>query len=66
METTTQSTQPKEVALEAPLKTNELHQKKNIYPLVRHIFIIAIILATISIVIFLIYQNGQSIYDKGL
>lgn len=66
MEPTTQPTQLKEVITEAPSGTNELHQKKNIYPLVRHVLIIAVTLITVSIVILLIYQNGKSIYDNGL
>lgn len=66
MEPTTPPEQNKEIINQAVTENNELHQKKNIYPLVRHIFIIAVTLATISIVIFLIYQNGKSIYDNGL
>ena len=66
MEPTTQPIQLTEVIPKSSPLANELHQKKNIYPLVRHVFIIAVTLATISIAIFLIYQNGKSIYDNGL
>lgn len=38
----------------------------NIYPAIRHLFLTFCILLAISIIIFLIYQNGKSIYDKGL
>ena len=50
-ETTTNSTDSSEV---------------NIYPIIRHIFLTLCILLTISIILFLIYQNGKSIYDKGI
>ncbi len=40
--------------------------KKNIYPVVRHIFLIACILCALSFIIFLMYQNGKSIYDNGI
>ncbi len=66
MEPTSLPEQNKEIINQPVLGNNEPHQKKNIYPLVRHIFIIAVTLATISILIFLIYQNGKSIYDNGL
>lgn len=38
----------------------------NLYPVVRHIFLTICILLAISIILFLIYQNGKSIYDKGI
>ncbi len=40
--------------------------KLNIYPIIRHLFLIVCILLTISIILFLIYQNGKSIYVKGI
>lgn len=66
MEQITQPSQIYEASTQPTSEKNTFHQKRNIYPLVRHVFIIAVALATVSIVIFLIYQNGQSIYDKGL
>ncbi len=38
----------------------------NIYPVIRHLFLTVCILLAISIIIFLMYQNGKSIYDKGI
>ena len=38
----------------------------NIYPVIRHIFLTLCVLLTIAIILFLLYQNGKSIYDKGL
>lgn len=38
----------------------------NLYPIIRHIFLTLCILLSISIILFLIYQNGKSIYAKGL
>ena len=66
MEPTTQATQPQEIITPTPSQGDEFHKKRNIYPLVRHVFIIAFTLAILAIVIFLIYQNGKSIYDNGL
>lgn len=40
--------------------------KKNLYPIVRHIFLVACILASLAIIMFLFYQNGKSIYDNGI
>ena len=42
------------------------HKKKNLYPIVRHIFLVTAVLCALSIIIFLMYQNGKSIYDNGL
>lgn len=38
----------------------------NLYPVIRHVFLTLCILLTVSIILFLIYQNGKSIYDKGI
>lgn len=38
----------------------------NIYPIVRHLFLTICILLAIAIILFLMYQNGKSIYDKGI
>lgn len=43
-----------------------IHHVKNIYPSVRHIVLTLIVLITLCVVIFLIHQNGKSIYDHGL
>ena len=40
--------------------------KKNIYPSVRHTLLIACVLLTFCIIIFLIHQNGKSIYENGI
>lgn len=38
----------------------------NLYPIVRHLFLTLCILLALSIIVFLLYQNGKSIYDKGI
>lgn len=43
-----------------------MHLKRNIYPSARHILLIITVLFTICIILFLIHQNGKSIYDNGL
>ncbi len=40
--------------------------KKNLYPFVRHVFLISIVLCVFLLLLFLIYQNGKSIYENGL
>lgn len=45
---------------------SEDSSKLNIYPIIRHLFLIVCILLAISIILFLIYQNGKSIYVKGI
>ncbi len=42
------------------------HHKKNIYPATRHILLVACVLLALCIIVFLIHQNGKSIYDNGL
>jgi hypothetical protein len=42
------------------------HRKRNVYPSVRHTFLIISILCALSIIIFLMYQNGKIIYDNGI
>lgn len=46
--------------------TGNVPTRRNIYPFVRHIFIISLVLFTLSILLFLIYHNGKSIYENGL
>lgn len=40
--------------------------KKNLYPFVRHVFLISVVLCIFLLLFFLIYQNGKSIYENGL
>ena len=42
------------------------HLKKNIYPMARHILLITAIVFGLCVIVFLIHQNGKSIYDNGL
>jgi len=37
-----------------------------IYPFLRKLFFAFIIIALIAVAVFLIYQNGKSIYDNGI
>ena len=48
------------------LEVTPSHIKKNAYPAVRHILIVTCVLFALSLIIFLIHQNGKSIYDNGL
>lgn len=43
-----------------------IHHTKNLYPIVRHTILIAIVLLCATLIIFLMHQNGKSIYDNGL
>lgn len=44
----------------------ELRHKKNLYPYVRHLLLAIAVLLALTLIFFLIYQNGKSIYDNGL
>lgn len=46
--------------------TEEDSTTLNLYPILRHTFLTLCILLAIAIILFLIYQNGKSIYDKGI
>lgn len=51
----------------APPKENiSAVSKKNIYPFVRRIFLISLVLFVFFILFFLIYHNGKSIYENGI
>ena len=41
-------------------------EEVNIYPMIRHLILIFCILFAVGIAVFLFYQNGKIIYDKGL
>lgn len=43
-----------------------IHHTRNLYPVVRHTLLIVFILLGITLIIFLMHQNGKSIYDNGL
>ena len=45
---------------------HHIHQKKNVYHKTLHIIFVAIILAFLCLIFFLIHQNGKSIYENGL
>lgn len=47
-------------------KNPDLHTEKNLYPTVRRIFLNVAILFALSVILFLIYQNGKSIYEHGI
>lgn len=46
--------------------TNPQHQKKNLYPAVRHILLVICVLFALAFIVFLMHQNGKSIYDNGI
>lgn len=43
-----------------------IHHTKNLYPIVRHTILVVCILFFIVLIMFLIHQNGKSIYDNGI
>jgi hypothetical protein len=49
-----------------PQKQGDFHSKKNLYPYIRHILLASAILCAFAVIIFLMYQNGKSIYDNGI
>ncbi len=40
--------------------------KRNLYLTARHILLVALVLLGLSLIVFLIHQNGKSIYDNGI
>ena len=48
----------------APLQ--EPYYKKNIYPSLRHILLVSFVIMCMALILFLMHQNGKSIYDNGL
>jgi hypothetical protein len=45
---------------------NIYHTETNVYPSLRTTFLVILILISLCIIFFLIYQNGKSIYANGL
>ncbi len=50
----------------SPKDTPVIYHTKNLYPAVRHIIIILIVIFCVALIIFLMHQNGKSIYDNGI
>ncbi len=46
--------------------TFQAHHKKNIYPYLRHTLLIIAVLIAFFIIMFLIHQNGKSLYEHGI
>lgn len=42
------------------------HHLKNVYPTMRHIILVVSILLAVAVIMFLIHQNGKSIYEHGV
>lgn len=70
METTsqTQSQENTSSTQGTPLTTPppSTHHLKNVYPTMRHIILVVSILLAIAVIMFLIHQNGKSIYEHGV
>ncbi len=43
-----------------------LSEKQTFHVIFRHLFLVLCILLALTIVVFLVYKNGESIYDKGI
>jgi hypothetical protein len=44
----------------------EVHHTKNLYPFVRHTLLVICVLFSLLLILFLMHQNGKSIYDNGI
>jgi hypothetical protein len=53
-------------SIQKNIENDDVSETVNIYPIIRHAFLTLCVLLAIAIILFLIYQNGKSIYDKGL
>lgn len=64
---TTNQQQKEEVPQNTPVEVQSTpHHKKNLYPVARHILLVACILFALCLIIFLVHQNGKSIYEHGV
>jgi hypothetical protein len=50
----------------SPLGKPIIHHTKNLYPVVRHLTLIVLVLLFATLILFLMHQNGKSIYDNGI
>ncbi len=50
----------------APSGKPIIHHTRNLYPVVRHIILIVLILLFAALIVFLMIQNGKSIYENGI
>lgn len=51
---------------ESVLENKAVRSEVNAYPTLRKIFFSLVILFFVVIAVFLVYQNGKSIYDNGI
>lgn len=63
---TTLTTEDQSKNIEENTTSPEETEVVNIYPAVRHLFLTLCIILALLIILFLVYQNGKSIYDKGI
>lgn len=50
----------------SPLGKPVIHHTKNLYPVARHLTLIVLVLLFATLIVFLMHQNGKSIYDNGI
>lgn len=63
---TLQENEERTINIEEIRTKEEIAPGTNLHIVARHIFLILCVLLTIFIFLFLIYQNGKSIYDNGI
>ncbi len=61
-----ESPSPVNTSTPAQAETQTTHEEINLYPTLRTLFLVMCVLFTIAVVLFLIYQNGKSIYETGI
>jgi hypothetical protein len=71
METTTQTQSQENVPVTqgdtlSGTPSQHPHHLKNVYPTMRHIILVVSILLALTVLMFLIHQNGKSIYEHGV
>ena len=55
-----------EVNISQTTEKNAYHTETNLYPTIRTVLLSLCVILTISLVLFLIYQNGKSLYANGI
>jgi hypothetical protein len=66
MTDTRESITPTDAPHAEKVRADTKHEEINLYPTLRTLFLVACVIITIAVALFLIYQNGKSIYETGI
>lgn len=67
METSSNQTQEVQGGVaQIVVPSTPFHKKINLYPSLRHILLVILVILGFTLVLFLMHQNGKSIYENGI